>query len=89
MEGRTFGEYIMKHKPDGKIGVLYQNDDYGKDFLTGLKAGLGDKNKPVAEVSFRFPDRSPEGRWRGCGPSLLDTRLLLPADLALGEVDGC
>jgi ABC-type branched-subunit amino acid transport system substrate-binding protein len=56
MEGRTFGEYIMKHKPDAKIGVLYQNDDYGKDFLTGLKAGLGDKNRPVAEVSYEITE---------------------------------
>src|SRR6266568_7191157 len=38
MEGKTFGQYILKHKPDAKVGVLYQNDDYGKDFLTGLKA---------------------------------------------------
>jgi branched-chain amino acid transport system substrate-binding protein len=54
MEGRTFGQYILKHKPDAKIGVLYQNDDYGKDFLTGLKAALGDKNKLVAEISYEI-----------------------------------
>src|SRR5271169_1594701 len=45
MEGKTFGQYILNHKPDAKIGVLYQNDDYGKDFLSGLKAVLGDKIK--------------------------------------------
>lgn len=56
MEGRTFGEYILKHKPNGKIGVLYQNDDYGKDFLTGLKSGLGDKNKPVAEIAYEITE---------------------------------
>lgn len=56
MEGRTFGEYILKHKPDGKIGVLYQNDDYGKDFLTGLKSGLGGKNKPVAEIAYEITE---------------------------------
>jgi len=56
MEGRTFGQYILKHKPDGKIGVLYQNDDYGKDFLTGLKAALGDRNKPVAEVAYEITE---------------------------------
>jgi branched-chain amino acid transport system substrate-binding protein len=56
MEGRTFGQYILKHKPDAKIGVLYQNDDYGKDFLTGLKAALGDKNKPVAEIAYEITE---------------------------------
>lgn len=56
MEGRTFGQYILNHKPNAKIGVLYQNDDFGKDFLTGLKAGLGDKNKPVAEVAYEITE---------------------------------
>ncbi len=56
MEGRTFGQYILNHKPDAKIGVLYQNDDYGKDFLSGLKAGLGDKNKPVAEIAYEITE---------------------------------
>ena len=54
MEGRTFGQYILKHKPNAKIAVLYQNDDYGKDFLTGLKSALGDKNTPVAEISYEI-----------------------------------
>src|SRR6185295_16289032 len=35
-EGRIYAKYLMKEKPDGKIGVLYQNDDYGKDLLKGL-----------------------------------------------------
>jgi ABC-type branched-subunit amino acid transport system substrate-binding protein len=56
LEGRTFGQYILNHKPDAKIGVLYQNDDYGKDFLSGLKAGLGDKNKPVAEIAYEITE---------------------------------
>jgi branched-chain amino acid transport system substrate-binding protein len=54
MEGRTFGQHILKHKPNAKIAVLYQNDDYGKDFLTGLKSALGDKNTPVAEISYEI-----------------------------------
>jgi branched-chain amino acid transport system substrate-binding protein len=56
MEGKTFGQYILKHKPGAKIGVLYQNDDYGKDFLTGLKAALGDKTKIVAEVAYEITE---------------------------------
>jgi branched-chain amino acid transport system substrate-binding protein len=42
-EGRIYAAYILKNKPDGKIGVLYQNDDFGKDYLKGLVDGLGDK----------------------------------------------
>ncbi|HEX7962746.1 MAG TPA: ABC transporter substrate-binding protein [Terriglobales bacterium] len=42
-EGRIYAKYLMKEKPAGKIGILYQNDDYGKDMLKGLKDGLGDK----------------------------------------------
>ena len=42
-EGRIYAAYILKEKPDGKIGVLYQNDDFGKDYLKGLTDGLGAK----------------------------------------------
>jgi ABC-type branched-subunit amino acid transport system substrate-binding protein len=56
MEGKTFGQYILKHKPAAKVSVLYQNDDYGKDFLVGLKAALGDKVKVVAEVAYEITE---------------------------------
>ena len=56
MEGRTFGKYILSHKPDAKVGVIYQNDDYGKDFLVGLKAALGDKVKIVGEVAYEITE---------------------------------
>ncbi|MCK1338342.1 ABC transporter substrate-binding protein [Bradyrhizobium sp. 38] len=42
-EAHIYAKYIMKEKPDGRIGVLYQNDDFGKDYLKGLKDGLGPK----------------------------------------------
>jgi branched-chain amino acid transport system substrate-binding protein len=42
-EGHVYAAYILQNKPDGKIGVLYQNDDFGKDYVKGLKDGLGDK----------------------------------------------
>ncbi len=58
MEGRTFGQYILKNKPDAKIAVLYQNDDYGKDFLTGLKAALGEKAKLAVEVAYEITEPS-------------------------------
>jgi len=55
MEGATFGKFILKKMPEAKIAVLYQNDDYGKDYLTGLKAGLGNGTaKIVAEASYEL-----------------------------------
>jgi branched-chain amino acid transport system substrate-binding protein len=42
-EAQIYAKYLMKEKPDAKIGVLYQNDDFGKDYLKGLKDGLGPK----------------------------------------------
>ncbi|MEH2538095.1 MULTISPECIES: ABC transporter substrate-binding protein [unclassified Bradyrhizobium] len=42
-EGRVYAQHVLKEKPDGKIAVLYQNDDYGKDYLKGFKDGLGAK----------------------------------------------
>ena len=43
VEGRIYGQYILKEHPNARVGVLFQNDDLGKDYLDGLKAGLGDK----------------------------------------------
>jgi branched-chain amino acid transport system substrate-binding protein len=46
-EGTIYGRYVAKTNPKAKIGVLYQNDDYGKDLLNGLKIGLGSKAKLI------------------------------------------
>jgi branched-chain amino acid transport system substrate-binding protein len=43
VEARIYGRYILSNLPDAKIAVLYQNDDLGKDYLMGLREGLGDK----------------------------------------------
>src|SRR3978361_86647 len=40
-EGRFYAKYILQHHPQGKIGVLYQNDDSGRDYLKGFHDGLG------------------------------------------------
>jgi ABC-type branched-subunit amino acid transport system substrate-binding protein len=58
VEGRIYGQYILKNHPDAKVGVLYQNDDLGKDYLNGIKAGLGDKAAKmiVAEASYEVSD---------------------------------
>ena len=56
-ETRIYAKHILATRPNAKIGVLYQNDDYGKDYLKGLKDGLGDKAKMiVAEVSYEVSD---------------------------------
>jgi branched-chain amino acid transport system substrate-binding protein len=47
-EARIYAKYLLKEKPDAKIGVLYQNDDFGKDYLKGLKDGLGTKSSMIA-----------------------------------------
>ena len=56
-EGRVVAKYISNIKPDAKIGVLYQNDDYGKDYLKGLRAGLGPKAAQIiAEASYELAE---------------------------------
>ncbi|MFH0299212.1 ABC transporter substrate-binding protein [Bradyrhizobium sp. 31Argb] len=58
VEGRIYGQYILKNHPTAKIGILYQNDDLGKDYLNGIKAGLADKaaSMVVAEASYEVSD---------------------------------
>src|SRR3982075_3608882 len=53
-ESRIYAKYILKEKPNAKIAILYQNDDYGKDYVKGLKDGLGAKaaSMIVAEESY-------------------------------------
>lgn len=64
VEGRIYGQYILKEHPNAKIGVLYQNDDLGKDYLEGIKAGLGDKaaKMMVAEVSYELSEPTIESK---------------------------
>ena len=58
LEGRTYAEHILKTQPKGKLAVLYQADDFGKDLLAGLKEGLGDKAATmiVAEATYEVSD---------------------------------
>jgi branched-chain amino acid transport system substrate-binding protein len=54
-EGRIYAKYILQNLPQGKIGILYQNDDSGRDYVKGLKDGLGvdaAKRMIVAEVPY-------------------------------------
>ena len=57
-ETQIYAKYILKNKPNAKIGVLYQNDDYGKDYLKGFKDGLGAKaaSMIVMEESYEVSE---------------------------------
>src|SRR4051812_3815851 len=57
-EGTIYGRYIAKTAPKSRVGVLYQNDDYGKDLLAGLSHGLGKKAKLVVSKQSYNPDDS-------------------------------
>jgi ABC-type branched-subunit amino acid transport system substrate-binding protein len=57
-EARVYARYILKERPNARIGVLYQNDDYGKDYLKGLKDGLGEKagSMIIAEDAYEVAE---------------------------------
>jgi branched-chain amino acid transport system substrate-binding protein len=58
-EARIYAKYLMKEKPGAKIAVLYQNDDFGKDYLKGLKDGLGAKSSMItAEEGYETSEPS-------------------------------
>ncbi|MBR0797987.1 ABC transporter substrate-binding protein [Bradyrhizobium jicamae] len=64
LDGQTHARYILAHKPDAKIAILYQNDDYGKAHLRGLKNGLGERAKDlvVREISYEVSDPTIESQ---------------------------
>ncbi|MGE3783656.1 MAG: ABC transporter substrate-binding protein [Alphaproteobacteria bacterium] len=57
-EGHIYATYLKEHHPSAKIGILYQNDDYGKDYVKGMKDGLGDNAKTmiVSELPYETTD---------------------------------
>jgi ABC-type branched-subunit amino acid transport system substrate-binding protein len=63
-EAAIFAKHILAKTPDGKIGVLYQNDGFGKDYLTGLKKGLGPEHAGmiVKEVSYETSEPTVESQ---------------------------
>jgi branched-chain amino acid transport system substrate-binding protein len=58
-EGRIYAAYTLQHKPDGKIGVLYQNDDFGKDYLKGIVDGLGPKANAMIKIKATYETTDP------------------------------
>ena len=58
-EGKMYARWILQNTPNAKIAVFYQNDDYGKDYLRGLKQGLGSRTSLiVSELSYELTDSS-------------------------------
>ena len=57
-EGKIYAMHLLETKPNAKVGILYQNDDYGKDYLKGFEDGLGDKAKTmiVSKVTYEGSD---------------------------------
>jgi branched-chain amino acid transport system substrate-binding protein len=59
-EARLYAKYILQHKPNAKIGVLYQDDAYGKNYLNGLKSGLGSHKSQIVDAqSYSVTDSGP------------------------------
>ena len=55
-EGHVYAQYLLQQFPQGKVGILFQNDDYGKDYVKGLKDGLNGKMRIVAEFPYETTD---------------------------------
>jgi ABC-type branched-subunit amino acid transport system substrate-binding protein len=76
-EARAYAHYVVQHRPNAKIAVLYQNDDFGKDYLNGLHDELGDMAKRliVAESSFELTDATVDSQVVSLKASGADTFL--------------
>ena len=59
IEARIYGRYILKNLPNAKIAIVYQNDDFGKDYLVGLREGLGDKADKMIVASKTYETTDP------------------------------
>jgi branched-chain amino acid transport system substrate-binding protein len=76
VEGRIFAKYILKTKPDAKVAVFYQNDDFGKDYVAGVKDVFGDQASKliVAEESYETTEPSVDShivKLKGTGADVL------------------
>ena len=76
-EARIYAQHILKTRPDAKIALLYQNDDFGKDYLTGFKGMLGDRAAKmiVAEQTYEVTDPTVDSQVVSLKSSGADTLL--------------
>ena len=74
-ESKVFAAHIMETKPNAKIAILYQNDDYGKDYLKGFEDGLGDKAKTmiVSKMTYEVTDPTVDSQMVSLKASGADT----------------
>lgn len=92
VEGAIYANFIRNHRPNAKIAVLYQNDDFGRDLLSGLKDGLGDRatNMIIAEETYETTDPTIDSQIISLKESgantLLDFSLTKFTSLAIREV---
>jgi ABC-type branched-subunit amino acid transport system substrate-binding protein len=76
VEARIFAKYILKNKPDAKVALFYQNDDFGKDYVAGIKDIFGDKASQliIAEESYETSEPSIDShivKLKGTGADVL------------------
>ena len=77
-EGIAYAKYALEQNPDAKIGVLYANDDFGKDYVTGIKEGLGDQvDQLVSEVTYETSDATIDNQVSQVKDSGADTFILI------------
>ena len=74
-ESKVFAAHILETKPNAKIAILYQNDDYGKDYLKGFEDGLGDKAKTmiVSKITYEVTDPTVDSQMVSLKASGADT----------------
>jgi hypothetical protein len=75
-EGAVYGRYVAAHQPKARIAVLYENSDFGKDMLNGLRRGLGGKGKIVATQSYEIDDANADSQLAKLKSSGADTLML-------------
>ena len=75
-EGAVYGRYIAAHRPKARIAVLYENSDFGKDMLNGLRRGLGGKGKIVGTQAYEVADADVASQLAKLKSSGADTLML-------------
>jgi branched-chain amino acid transport system substrate-binding protein len=78
-EGRVYGKWILQNRPRARIAIFYQNDDYGKDYLRGVKQGLGSRASSMiaSELSYEVTDTNYGSQIARQRDSRADTWILL------------
>lgn len=86
-EARAFAEYLIATKPDAKIGILIQNDDFGRDYVKGIKQGLQDKHERmiVATQTFALTDPTIDSQIVSLKASGADTLVLAASGKATAQ----